>query len=108
MKKSVLTIVLLGVSIAVAPFLMAATYNFEEFSTVVRALDAQIELLKWVGTAVVGGLSVAVATLYFALLKSHKESTDLHVKSVLSADKLGDAIGELNKQLQNRPCIRKE
>lgn len=93
-------VVLFGVLSAGTLALASSALTYTE-SDVVRAIREQVELLKWVGGAMVGGLSLAVAWLWKALREDRKESLG-------TTQKLGAAIEALHSELKQRPCIMKD
>jgi len=48
--------------------------SWEEHQAVVRAMEGQVSLVKWVGAAIVGSLSAAIGLLYRSLEKSNTQT----------------------------------
>lgn len=65
----------------IIPLLSAATASHEDiivarFDSASKILEAQVELLKWGGGAIVGGLVTAVVALFACLQRVRKEQQE--------------------------------
>ena len=93
-------VVLFGVLSAGTIALGASAFTVTE-GDVVRAIREQVELLKWVGGAMVTGLTIAIGWLWKALREDRKESFKV-------TEKLGNTIEALHVELKQRPCLLKD
>ena len=72
----------------------------DEARALVEGFKGQIEILKWVGGAMVSGLVAAVGILWGALRKSSEEVRRISERSALSADRLADSIEALRREVE--------
>jgi len=108
MKSAIIGIVLCAVGLMSTVVLASGNPTPEGrfYTDVITALQGQVELLRWIGGAMVSGLAIAVVKLFMALMASQKETTVIADRSARANDKLADSIGQLHEQLKNRPCLK--
>lgn len=108
-KKPTIAILLITCFFA-ATFLFGAEMVERSTSTdaLVEALRGQVELLRWVGSAMVGGLVAAVVALFYNLQKSQAQASDLTAKCLVTNDRVADAVESLKDELKRRPCLKGE
>jgi len=74
----------------------------------VQAVREQVELLKYVGGAMVSGLAAAVIWLWNALSREQSDSKRINEKSAEADDRLAQSIEKLTDRLETRPCLLKK
>jgi len=91
MKLALIILIILTVMACSTLIYAAASIPLQEHLRVIEAWKGQVEMLKWVGGAMVAGLVTAVSVLWAALNRQRKEQDQL------SADVRQKLISTLNK-----------
>lgn len=103
-KLATAAVVFFGV-LSAGALLFAAGLPTVQESQLVGAIREQVDLLKWVGGAMVSGLVAAVGWLWTALKNEQKEAKIMYQKSSDADDRLAQAVEKLTDHLKERPCL---
>lgn len=107
MRLAITLIVLFSMGLIGTVALAAGTgTDLRYYQDVINALQGQVELLRWIGGAMVGGLAVAVVQLFRALMASQKETAVIADRSAKADEKLALSIDNLKNELNQRPCLK--
>jgi hypothetical protein len=104
-KLATAAVALMGVLSAGSLLLAAGLPAAATETALISAIREQVDLLKWVGGAMVSGLVVAVGWLWSALGKEQAEAKVMYRKSAEADDRLAQAVEKLTDHLQQRPCL---
>lgn len=106
-KLATAAVALMGV-LSAGSLLLAAGLPTVQESQLVGAIREQVDLLKWVGGAMVTGLVAAVGWLWSALKMEQAEAKIMYTKSSEADDRLAQAVEKLTAHLNDRPCLLKK